>query len=116
MLNVKADLQEEKAIVEAISKRMNYFDDLLGAANTLVKESEGVIQTTKAFEQGLVQAKRVLDKEYTEEEIRDNMGDIDFANDFAEELEKTLNELVKVAQATSADCLKRKHVLDDVLS
>jgi hypothetical protein len=37
MLNVKADLVEEKAIIDAISKRMNYFDDLLGSADTLVE-------------------------------------------------------------------------------
>lgn len=43
MMNVKADLREEQAIIQAISKRMNYFDDLLGAADTLVKESEHVL-------------------------------------------------------------------------
>lgn len=37
MLNVKADIEEEAAIINAISKRMNYFDDLLGSADTLVE-------------------------------------------------------------------------------
>jgi hypothetical protein len=37
MLNVKADLLEEKTIIEAISKRMNYFDGLTDAAGELVK-------------------------------------------------------------------------------
>lgn len=49
MMNVKADLREEQAIIQAISKRMNYFDDLLGAAHTLVKESQHVLETTKTF-------------------------------------------------------------------
>lgn len=54
MLNVKADLREEQAIIQAISKRMNYFDDLLGSADTLVKESAEVLKTTKTFRQALV--------------------------------------------------------------
>ena len=36
MLNVQADLKEEQAIIEAISKRMNYFDSLTDAAKELV--------------------------------------------------------------------------------
>lgn len=44
------------------------------------------------------------------------MGDIDFANDFAEELLKTLEEVIKVSQQTSADCLERKHRLDAALT
>jgi hypothetical protein len=57
MLNVQADLKEEQAIIGAISKRMNYFDELLGSAHNLVKEAAGVINTTKTFRQALVQAK-----------------------------------------------------------
>lgn len=44
------------------------------------------------------------------------MGDIDFANDFAEELLKTLEEVIKVSQKTSEDCLERKHRLDAALT
>jgi len=36
---LKADLKEEEAIMNAIIKRMNYFDDLKGSADTLVKTS-----------------------------------------------------------------------------
>jgi hypothetical protein len=39
----------------------------------------------------LVQASDVLARDYTPEEIDDNLGDVDFANDFAMELEKTLH-------------------------
>jgi hypothetical protein len=93
MLNVQADLKEEQAIINAISKRMNYFDDLLGSAHTLVKEAAGVLNTTKTFKQALVQAKNVLTRDYTPDDIEENLGDVDFANAFAEELSKTLDEL-----------------------
>jgi hypothetical protein len=44
------------------------------------------------------------------------LGDVDFANDFAEELEKTLHELKKTAEWVSNDCIQRKHRLDAVLT
>jgi hypothetical protein len=95
---------------------MNYFDDLLGSADTLVKESAGVLNTTKTFRQALVTAKTVLDRDYTPEDIADNLGDVDFANDFADELRKTLEELVAAADVVSADCINRKHALDAALA
>jgi hypothetical protein len=116
MLNVQADLKEEAAIIKAISKRMNYFDDLLGSADTLVKEAAGVLNTTKTFRQALVQAKTILERDYTPADIEENLGDVDFANDFAEELVKTLLELKKTAQWVSNDCIQRKHRLDDALT
>lgn len=97
MLNVQADLKEEAAIIQAISKRMNYFDGLLGSAHSLVKEAAGVLNTTKVMKQALVQARNVLTRDYTPEDIEENLGDVDFANDFANELLKTLNELIKTS-------------------
>lgn len=97
MMNVKADLQEEKLIMEAIAKRMNYFDDLTESAQTLVKESAGVLNTTKEFRKALVVAKTVLERDYKPSDVAENLGDVDFANDFAEELFKTLNALKKSA-------------------
>lgn len=44
------------------------------------------------------------------------MGDVDFANDFAEELFKTLDELREVSKKVSADCLQRKKRLDAALT
>jgi len=116
MLNVQADLKEEAAIIKAISKRMNYFDDLMGSADQLVKESEGVLQTTKAFKQALVQAQTVLLRDYKPEDVAENLGDVDFANDFAEELKKTLDQLKASAEKVSDDCIQRKHRLDNVLT
>lgn len=116
MLNVQADIKEEATIIKAISKRMNYFDDLMGSADKLVKESEGVIKTTKTFKQALVQAKNVLTRDYTPADVAENLGDVDFANDFTDELYKTLKELKKSAEHVSNDCIQRKHRLDDVLT
>jgi hypothetical protein len=116
MLNVKADLREEQAIIQAISKRMNYFDDLLGSADTLVKQAAEVLKTTKTFRQALVQAKTVLERDYTPEDVAENLGDVDFANDFAEELYKVLHNLKVAAEHVASDCLNRKHKLDAALS
>lgn len=115
-LNVKADLREEQAIINAIGKRMNYFDDLLGSAHTLVAESEAVLRTTKTFRQALVKAKTILERDYTPDDIEENLGDVDFANDFAEELYKTLHELKLSAEAVSQDCAIRKQNLDNALT
>lgn len=52
--NVKVDLLEEKTIIEALSKRMGFFDDLKDAADTLVKESAGILNLTRSYRQGLV--------------------------------------------------------------
>lgn len=116
MMNVKADLREEQTIIQAISKRMSYFDDLLGSAHTLVEESAAVINTTKTFRQALIIARTILTRDYTPEDIAENLGDVDFANDFAEELYKTLHELKASAEWVSNDCIQRKHKLDAALS
>merc|ERR1712216_48805 len=79
-------------------------------------ESAGVLETTKAFKQALVQARNVLKRDYTPEDIEENLGDVDFANDFAEELLKTLNDLVGAAKHVAKDCIDRKHRLDNVLT
>jgi hypothetical protein len=93
MLNVQADLKEEAAIIKAISKRMNYFDGLMGSAKTLVTEAAAVMKTTVTFKNALIKAKTILTRDYTPADIAENLGDVDFANDFAYELEKTLHEL-----------------------
>lgn len=64
----------------------------------------------------MVVAKTVLERDYTDEEIEENLGDVDFANDFAQELWKTMDELKIEAQKVSDDCLQTKHRLDAALS
>lgn len=46
----------------------------------------------------------MLERDYTEEDIKENMGDHDFANDFADELLNVLNELKKLSADTAKDC------------
>jgi hypothetical protein len=76
-----------------MAKRMDFFDDLKGAADTLVSESAGVLETTEAFKQALVGVKTMLDRDFTPEDIDENMGDVDFANDFMSLLYESLEEL-----------------------
>ena len=48
-----------------------------------------------------------LVNDYTDGEIVENMGDVDFANDFAESLYRTLDDLKKECARVSADCIAR---------
>lgn len=54
--------------------------------------------------------------DYGEDDIAENMGDVDFANDFASELLNNLNNLLKECTRVSADCLTRKHKMDAALT
>ena len=95
---------------------MNYFDDLLGAAHTLVKEAAGITETTKNFKTALEVAKTVLERDYTPEDIAENLGDVDFANEFAQELFKVMNDLKSESQAVSDEMQERKSTLDNTLT
>jgi hypothetical protein len=55
-------------------------------------------------------------RDYTDEEIEENLGDVDFANDFAQELWKTLDALKQEAQHVSDDMIQTKHRLDAALT
>jgi hypothetical protein len=57
-----------------------------------------------------------LKGDYTDEDIAENMGDVDFANDFADELLSTLTNLTNECKRVSADCIKRKHAMDASLA
>lgn len=115
-LNVKVDLKEEQTIIQALSKRINFFDDLKATADTLVKESAGLLDSTKQYRQALVQARTMLERDFTAEDIAENMGDVDFANDFAESLYESLDELQVKAEQVGADALLRKQRLVDSLT
>jgi hypothetical protein len=56
-----------------------------------------------------------LVNDYTDGEIVENMGDVDFANDFAESLYRTLDDLKKECARVSADCIARKRAMDRAL-
>jgi hypothetical protein len=114
--NVQADVREEKAIMSGLLKRSDYFDGLLGAASTLVEAADEAMDMTKNFRQGLVHAHTSLVRDFTESDIEENMGDIDFANDYTEELLKIENELLTLSKHTSASALSTKHKLDNALT
>lgn len=95
--------------MNAILKRMDYFDGLLGSAKDLVSAAGEAVNLTKAFRQGLTHAHDSLTKDFTESDIEENMGDVDFANDYTDELLKIENELKALSKKTSAGCTKIKH-------
>jgi hypothetical protein len=108
-------LDDEKIILTALSKRMNYFDGLVNVAKTLTRQATGLMETTKSFRSKLSSTRDELMQDYRPEDIDENLGDVDFANDFAETLFGTLNNLQKECDKVMADCLKRKHAIDDAL-
>lgn len=113
--NVRADLKDEEVILRALLKRMGYFDGVVAIANSLAHHAAGLINTTKKFRSKLAATKKELELDFKEVDIIENMGDVDFANDFAETLWDRLNELKKACDVVSKDCLGRKHALEKVL-
>jgi len=109
---VREDLKEEKTIMVALLKRMGYFDGLVNVAKTLTKQAAGLMETTKSFRSKLASTRDELKQDFTPEEIEDNLGDTDFANDFAETLFDRLTSLQKKCKEVAADCLMRKHAID----
>jgi len=97
-------------------KRIDYFDGLLGSAKDLVSAADAAVNLTKNFRQGLQHAHKVLVTDFTEDEIDENMGDIDFANDFTEELLKVESELKTLSLDTEHGCYDIKHKLEAALT
>jgi len=88
MMNVRADIQEEKAIMEALAKRLFYFDDLKDSGKKLLHTAGETIKTVRHFESALKTMSTALKQDFNDKEIDENLGDIDFANIFAESLEE----------------------------
>lgn len=114
--NVKAGLIEEEAILKAILKRMGYFDGLVGTAKALTQQAAGLLESTKKFRASMRDTRDELVNDYSKGEIIENMGDVDFANDFAESLFQTLGELKKECARVAADCINRKRAMDKALA
>jgi hypothetical protein len=66
-MNVKADLVEEKTIMEAINKRMNYFDGLVESSQTLVEQSSKLLEVTKSFRQALTVARNEIKMDFSDD-------------------------------------------------
>ena len=54
-------------------------------------------------------------QDYTDADIIENMGDVDFANDFAEMLLGDLTNLKAECKKVSDDCIQRKRALENAL-
>jgi len=110
--NVKADLLEEKTIFEALLKRMGYFDGLVGVAKEMTQQAAGLLESTKQFRAKIRDTKEELETDYEPGMVLENMGDVDFANDYAESLFESLDSLMQECDRVSADCIQRKHKMD----
>ena len=103
--NVKAALVEEETILKALLKRMGYFDGLQDVARLLTQQASGLLESTKQFRAVIRDTRDELEQDFTDDDIVENMGDVDFANDFAESLEMTLGNLKKECARVSEDCI-----------
>lgn len=95
---------------------MGYFDALVDVAKTLTNEAAGLLETTEGFKATLTTTRDELLRDFTEDDIIENMGDVDFANDFAHSLWETLDNLMKKCDEVSEDCVQRKRRMDVALS
>lgn len=95
---------------------MGYFDALVDVAKTLTSEAAGLLETTESFKATLTGTRDELLRDFTEDDIIENMGDVDFANDFAHSLWETLDKLMKKCDEVSADCIARKRRMDAALT
>lgn len=94
---------------------MHYFDNLSKLSNALTEESTGLLDLTKEFKQRLADSKYELEQDFTDDEIDDQLGDVDFVNDFAEQLFENLNGLGEFCDFVMADCKERKDRLTHAL-
>jgi hypothetical protein len=81
----------------------------------LTEQASGLLDTTKALGTKLEGTKKELEQDFTDEEIDDQLGDVDFVNDFAEQLFEALERLNNQCDITIKDCAARKKALTDAL-
>jgi len=94
---------------------MGYFDGLVTIAKTLTEQAAGLLESTKKFRAVIRDTRDELEQDFGDDDIVENMGDVDFANDFAESLEMSLGNLMKECTRVSEDCIQRKHAMDEAL-
>lgn len=109
------NLQAEAAAAQKLDKRFGYFDSLKKLAATLTQEATGLLDITKEFRSKLQGTQKELEQDFTEEEIDDQLGDVDFMNDFAEQLFDALDRLRQQCDIVINDCKARKKRLTDAL-
>lgn len=115
-LNAKlGTMKAEMAAAEKLNKRFHYFDSLKKLAGTLTQEATGLLDVTKEFRTKIESTKYELEQDFTDEEIDDQLGDVDFLNDFAEQLHEALDLLSKECDRVAKYCADAKKRLTDAL-
>lgn len=94
---------------------MKYFKGLTKISQDLQKETIGLLGLTREFRQALSNAQNELKNDFTDENIEDELGDVDFMNEFAETLWAAFNKLSVFCDKVVRDCKLRKGRLDDAL-
>lgn len=77
-------------------------------ARTLTAEASGLLDVAKEFRSKIASTKNQLSQDFTDEEIDDQLGDVDFMNDFAEQLYDALDQLSQTCDYVISDCKARK--------
>lgn len=112
---LKAQYTFEADLASKMVSKFDYFDDLTKMTRTLSREAVGLTKTTKTFRQAIKNTRDKLLNDFNEGEVAANLGDVDFANDFANDLYGELMKLKKTSMATVKDCNARKKRLHDAL-
>jgi hypothetical protein len=113
--DIKRDWEKELSIVQSLSDKMFYFDGIVNVAKHFNSEASLLLETTKVLSNSLGDTKTVLEEEYTDDEIIDNLFDEDFANEFASTLHASFKELTDTCDEVIADCEARKKLLTDAI-
>lgn len=115
-LNSKiGNLKAEMSAAQKLDKRFHYFDQLKKLAGTLTEEASGLLDVTKELQSKMQGTYNELVQDFTDEEIDDQLGDVDFANDFAEQLMEALDRLKVQCDITIKDTKERKERLTHAL-
>lgn len=100
---------------EKLLKRFWYFNGLKKLTATLTEQGSGLNDSTKDAISKLQSVSDGLNQDLDDEVIKAQFGDLDFVNDFAEQLWEALDNLDKQCAIVIADCSSRKQKLTHAL-
>jgi hypothetical protein len=97
-----SDLIPDKSVSKSLLSRGAVSDGLVA----LIFKS--LLDVTKEFRSKLVTTQKELEQDFNDDEIDDQLGDVDFMNDFAEQLYDALDRLRQQCVLVINDCKARK--------
>jgi hypothetical protein len=109
-------LKRETAAAAKIDKQFHYFDGLKKLAGTLTQEASGLLDTTKEFRSKLQSTQAEIKQDFNDSEIDDQLGDLDFVNDFADNFSMLLIDLTSNATLSLLTARPEKIVSPRLLS